>query len=338
MHTSPTLVLAYTGRPHASRAIGRLAARTGAEIVTVTLDLGQGADLEQASSEARSHGAVRGHVVDARETFASEVLLPALRAGATGAGLGVRAAALARPVVVKTLAEVARMEGAHLVAHGAAGPDRVAMDRLLADAAPDLQVVAIDEDDSVTAWPRVATNLWGRTVMLAADADPDGLAPGLYTRTAQPAACQAVPAAVDPTFERGLPVAVSGIPMPFVEIIEVIETIAGDHGIGRTMVRTGPDASLREIGEAPAAVTLALALAEIERATLDPRLAALKRQLAPAYAKIIDEGAWFSAARAALDARVASASSEISGVVRVLLFQGECRVPSLLSTGPGPAL
>jgi argininosuccinate synthase len=146
----------------------------------------------------------------------------------------------------------------------------------------------------------------------------------LYRRTSEPAACHALPATVELSFERSLPVAVNGIAMPFVEIVEVVETIAGDHGVGRsdTPIASGG----REITEAPAAVTLGLALAEIERTTLAPRLAALKASLSWAYAAALDDGAWFSTSRTALDAFVAAASAGVSGVVRVQLSQGECRV------------
>jgi argininosuccinate synthase len=155
--------------------------------------------------------------------------------------------------------------------------------------------------------------------------DPDTLPTSvLYHRTSEPAACQALPATVELTFERSLPVAVNGIAMPFVEIVEVVETIAGDHGIGRSDMPLG--SGVREITEAPAAVTLGLALAEIERTTLAPRLAALKASLSQVYAAAIDDGAWFSTSRSALDAFVEAASAGVSGVVRVQLFQGECRV------------
>ena len=290
----------------------------------MTLDLGQGADLEQIAADARHHGALRAHVVDAREAFAADVLLPALRAGATGAA-GVRAAALARPAIVKALVDIAKMEGATRVAHGASGDDRRAMDLLLSELAPDLSVVGVAADSGVPSEPAVAANLWGRTVTVPSGVDPETLpASLLYQRTSQPAACQALPATVELTFERGLPVAVNGIAMPFVEIVEVVETIAGDHGVGRS--DTPLASGVREITEAPAAVTLGLALAEIERTTLAPRLAALKASLSWAYAAAIDDGAWFSTSRTALDAFVAAASADVSGVVRVQLFRGECRV------------
>jgi argininosuccinate synthase len=317
------VVLAYSGRPGAAAGIPRLAASAGAPVVTLTLDLGQGADLEQIAAEARQYGAVRSHVVDARDTFATDVILPALRAGATGAAVGVRAAALARPAIAKALIDVATMEGAHRVAHGAVGNDRIAMNALLADAAPKLDFIAVDGMPSQPL--AVAANLWGRTVVATSGADVDGLSSSLlYQRTSAPSACQARPAIVEITFERGLPVAVNGITMPFVEIVEVVDTIAGDHGIGRSDIQT--IAGDRQITEAPAAVTLGLALAEIERTTLSPRLAALKASLAWAYAAAIDEGAWFSTSRKALDAFVGAASADVSGVVRLQLFKGECRI------------
>jgi argininosuccinate synthase len=143
------VVLAYSGRPGSGATIGCLSAAAGAPVVTVTLDLGQGADLEQIAADARHHGALRAHVVDARDAFAAEVLLPALRAGATGAGVGVRAAALARPTIVKALVDIARMEGGTRVAHGASGDDRRAMDLLLSVLAPDLSVVGVAGDSGV---------------------------------------------------------------------------------------------------------------------------------------------------------------------------------------------
>jgi argininosuccinate synthase len=327
--TASLLVLAYTGRPNACAAIGHLAAQTGAEVVTVTLDLGQGADLEQISADARAAGAARAHVVDARDLFAADVLLPSLRAGAIGGSTAVRASALAWPVVARVLVDVARMEGASLVAHGAVGPDRAALDLLLADAAPDLGVVALDAIAAApSTGPRVVANLWGRSLVVPPGVEPESLSPAvLYTRTSQPRAWQVQPAIVELTFEQGLPVAVNGIPMPFAEIVEVVDTIAGDHGVGRADRTFGSGAEqVREISEAPAAVTLAVALADLEASRLDPRLLRLKRQLAPTYAGLVEDGGWFSPARRALDAFVAAASSEVCGVVRVMLFQGTCRV------------
>ena len=329
MSSSETLVLAFGGRPETAAAIRPLADATGAQVVTVTLDLGQGEDLAQISAEALAAGAVRAHVVDARERFGAEVLQPALRAGATSEVAGIRAAALARPVVAAVLAEVAAMERATRVAHGATGTDRKALNRLLHDLNPALSVVPLPSHGARdAAAPRIAANLWGRTVVLAPPADLwTTLPPSLFARTSEPAACAAHEAVVDLTFERGQPVAVNGIAMTFAEIVEVVDTIAGDHAVGRTEVMEGsPAARRREVVEAPAALTLAAALADLERAALDPDTAALKRQILPHYTAFIDEGGWFSPARRACDALLESAATAISGTVRVMLFRGACRV------------
>jgi argininosuccinate synthase len=325
------LVLAYSGRPEAAREIARLAATTGAEIVTVTVDLGQAEDLEQICLEARTAGAARTHVVDARDRFAAEILLPALRAGVTGPS-AVRPTALERPIVAAVLAEVARMEKTPLVAHGGVGADHAAFARLLADHAPDLEVVALDTAATAgdAAAPRIAANLWGRTVLFPALSDAWTPMPAaLFTRTSDPAAGVTQPAQVDLTFEHGVPVAVNGIPMSFLEVAEVVDTIAGDHGVGRID-------QITEITEAPGAVTLATALADLERACLDPRLAVLKTELSAQYAAIVDSGDWYSTTRQALDAFVATAMSSVSGTVRVMLSRGACRVAGRELADPSP--
>jgi argininosuccinate synthase len=320
-----TLVLAYSGRPDAPREIARLAESTGAEIVTVTLDLGQAEDLEQVCLEARSAGAARTHVVDARDRFAADILQPALRAGATGAS-GVLPAALARPVIAMVLAEVARIEKASLVAHGGGSADAAAFARLLADHAPDLRVVALEAAgrSRESSAPRIGTNLWGRTVRFPAPADARAPMPAtLFARTSDPTACVTQPAHVDLMFKSGVPVAVNGIPMSFLEVAEVVDTIGGDHGVGRLdQINDGA----RDITEAPAAVTLATALADLERARLDPRLAMLKSQLSAQYGAIVASGDWFSPTRQALDAFVSTAMASVSGTVRVMLSRGACRV------------
>ena len=320
-----TLVLAYSGRPGAEGLIRLLAEKTGADIVTVTLDLGQAEDLEQICLEARTAGAARTHVVDARDRFAADVLLPALRAGATGA-TAQRPMALARPIVAAVLTEVARVEKTSLVSHGAVGADQAAFARLLADHAPDLRVVTAGTPRTAAdaAAPRVAANLWGRSALFPAPSDGGTPMPAtLFTRTSDPAAGVSEPAHVDLTFACGVPVAVNGIPMSFLEVAEVVDTIAGDHGVGRIDQIVGP---AREITEAPAAVTLATALADLERARLDSRLAMLKMQLGAQYAAIVDSGDWFSSTRQALDAFIASAMAQVSGTVRVMLSRGVCRV------------
>jgi argininosuccinate synthase len=256
------------------------------------------------------------------------VLGPALRAGATGPPV-VRATALARPIVAAVLVEVARMEKASSVAHGGVGPDHEAFARLLADHAPELAVVPLDgEAQPRDTAPRITANLWGRTVLFPAPADAHGAVPAtLFTRTSDPTAIESHPAHVDLAFSQGFPVAVNGIAMSFLEVAEVVDTIAGDHGVGRVdRISRSAGGGTREITEAPAALTLAIALADLEHVRLDPRLAVLKQQVSVQYAALIDSGDWFSASRQALEGFLATAMSTVSGTVRVMLSRGACRV------------
>jgi argininosuccinate synthase len=115
--------------------------------------------------------------------------------------------------------------------------------------------------------------------------------------------------------------------MRFPELVEVLDTIAGDHGVGRAdRTRRSPARVEREIGESPAAVTLAAALDEMERTALDGRLLTLKTSLVPQYAALANDGGWWSPARRALDAFNDSAMVAMTGTVRLMLFRGGCRV------------
>jgi argininosuccinate synthase len=331
------IVFAFAGDANSTAALGRLASGSSADVVTVTLDLGQGADLEQVREQAIGAGAGRAHVVDARERFANEVLLPALRAGAADPVM-TTPATLARSTVAAVLVEIARMENAAGVAHGATGQARAALDRLIVDVAPDLVIIGLEGRSNSEDAPRVSANLWGQTARMAPPADCWEAPPqSLFSRTSDPLAGHPQPAAVELTIAHGVPVAINGIPMSFPELVEVVDTIAGDHGVGRTdRVHRTASGLVREIGESPAGVTLALALAELERAALDPRLLALKTSLASEYISLAKEGCWFSPSRTALDAFVDAAMASVSGTVRLMLFRGACQVVGPELDEPAP--
>ena len=317
------LVVAYGGSLDGAAAFAVLARRLGADLATLTLDLGQRIDLEQVRDQARTAGARRAHIVDARRELAGQILRPALTAGAFEAAP--RAISVTRPVIAAHLVAVARMEGTTDVAHGASGADRLRFDRLIADLAPELTIHSIAENRGEdAAAPRIDQNLWGRTVTMAEPADPWALAPSdIFTRTSQPHACPAQPAVVEIAIERGVPVAVNGVPLDIDELVEVVDTIAGDHGVGRY---DHVSASSRALVEAPAAAVLSAAITELASASFDRDMLALRGQMAQAYAALIDEGRWNTPARAALDAFTAASSELLSGAVRLLLLRGACRV------------
>lgn len=195
------IVCAYWGDAQSSAS---LASMTGAdaEIITLTLDLGQGTDLEEVRDRALAAGAVRAHVLDVREEFARDYMLPAVRAGALDSGTAAMADAIARPLVAKKLAEIAAIEQADVAADASGGH----------------------------------ANLWGRV----------GLT---YTLTKSPQDAPDTPAEVEISFQQGMPVSLSGIPMRLTELIESLSIIAGHHGVGRLENGSG-------CSEAPAAIVL----------------------------------------------------------------------------------
>lgn len=317
------LVVAYGGSLDGAAAMSVLASRLDADLATLTLDLGQGIDLEHVRDRARAAGARRAHVVDARRELAGQILRPALTAGAFEAGP--RAISVTRPVIVAHLVAVARMEGATEVGHGASGADRVRFERLIADLAPELTVHALAGDRREdAAAPRIDQNLWGRTMTIGEPADQWALAPpDAFTRTREPHTCAAQPAIVEIAIERGVPVAVNGVSLDIDELVDVVDTIAGDHGVGRF---DHASASSRALVEAPAAAVLSAAIAELASASFDRDMLALRGQMARAYGALIDEGRWHTPARAALDAFTAASADRLSGAVRLLLLRGACRV------------
>ena len=303
------IVVAYSGDLETSAAIPWLRERFDAEVIAVTLDLGQGRELTDIRERALNAGAVRAHVLDVRDEFARDCILPALQANAAHEAVRPLTAALARPLIAKKLVEVARMEGADAIAHGCHAGGREAFDRALQALDPRVAVIAaaclweMSRAEAIeyarrhgVAAPEAAAvldsddaNLCGRSLESGAMGDPGAPAPEeIYTLTRAPHQSPDEPAYVEIEFARGVPVRANGIDMPLVELIESLETIAGAHGVGRIdRIETAPDGTkIREIAEAPAVVVL-------------------------------------HAAYRALGARTRPAGD---GVVRLKLFKGDCQV------------
>jgi argininosuccinate synthase len=347
----PRIVIAYSGGPMATAAVAWLAEARRAEVVTVTLDLGQGRDLEPVRERALAAGAVRAHVLDARSSFASDVLLPVLQAGAIDGRGRPLAGALTSPMVARALVDIARIEAAPSVAHGCPpdDPEGGRLERAVRALAPDLDLLAPARDWGMSPAEAVAythgrgipvarmpdhpyrthTCLWGRTIAGGPLDDPwTEPSADVFALTAEAAACPETPAYLDIAFERGVPVAVNGITMALVEIIASLATIAGSHGVGRfdTVALGLPGAGPREICEAPAMVVLHQAHRELESLLLAADLERVKHGLSIHYGALVADGYWFSPLREALDAFVARAQEPLTGSVRLKLFKGSSLV------------
>jgi argininosuccinate synthase len=345
------IVLAYSGGLDTSVAIPWLAEKYRAEIVAVTMDLGQGKELDDVRERALAIGAVRAHVIDLREEFARDFILPALQAGAIYEGRYPLATALGRPLISKHLVEIARIEGATAIAHGCTGKgnDQVRMDVSARALEPSIKVIApariwgltrpeeieyarqrgIPVPATVDSPYSTDSNLWGRSIECGCLEDPWQEPPEeIYTLTKPPADSPGTPAYVEIEFACGVPVKINGVAMSLVELIQSLETIAGDHGVGRVDMVENRLVGIksREIYEAPAAVALHAAHRELQKFVTPRDLERLTAELGVKYADLVYNGLWYTPTREAIDALVAKVQEKVTGVIRLKFFKGDCRV------------
>jgi argininosuccinate synthase len=326
------IVLGFSGDVAAAAAIPWLRERhDAAEVITLTLDFGQGGELAAIRERALALGAVRAHVIDAREELIRDYLLPALQAGAIMGGH-----ALVYPLIAGRLVELARMEGAAAIAH-ASRAGSVAHGVIHAAARASGLEVITPADSWTHSEPeliarlreygvhipaplavRVDASLWGRRIQPLAEG---GLDEELFTLTRAEEECPEYPALVDIQFASGVPVAANGVEMSMAELIESLETIAGAHGIGRFRAEG-------VVCEAPAALVLAIAHRELETRLLGNDLARLKQELAAIYSDALLNGGWFSDIRAAIDAFARIVQPRVSGTVGLQLRKGQVSVVS----------
>jgi len=346
------IVLAYSGGLDTSLAISWLADKYRAEIVTVTMDLGQGKELEDARERALALGAVRAHVLDLREEFARDFVLPALQAGAIYEDRYPLSTALGRPLIAKHLVEMAHTENATAVAHGCGtekdnDASRIELGVHALD--PSLEVLAPLEVWDVTRAEKVSfarkrgipvpagatgpystdVNLWGRSIESGVLDDPWQEPPAdVYALTRSPADAPDIPAYVEVEFVQGVPVAINGVGLTLVELIGSLDTIASAHGVGRIdMLENHLGGSkAREIYEAPAAVLLHAAHHELQKYVTPRDLARLAADLGVKYADLVYNGLWYTPTREAIDALVAKVQERVTGAIRLRLFKGDFRI------------
>ncbi len=345
------IVLAYSGGLDTSVAVKWLTERYDAEVIAVTMDLGQGKELDDVRERALAVGAVRAHVVDVREEFARDYIMPALQAGAVYEGKYPLATALGRPLITKKLVEVAHFEGAGMIAHGCTGKgnDQVRMDVSARALDPTITVVAPAREWGMTRPDEIEyakthgiqvpttvespystdSNLWGRSIECGVLEDPWIEPPEeIYTLTKSPTECPGVPAYVEVEFDSGLPTKINGVGMPLTELIHSLETIAGAHGVGRIDMVENRLVGIksREIYEAPAATVLHSAHRELESLVIPKDLERLKDTLGRTYADLVYNGLWFTPTREAIDAFVGKVQERVTGSTRLKLYRGDCRV------------
>ncbi|MCP3781772.1 MULTISPECIES: argininosuccinate synthase [Micromonospora] len=345
------VVLAYSGGLDTSVAIPYLAEQTGAEVIAVAVDVGQGGeDLNAIRQRALDCGAVESEVVDARDEFAAEYCLPAIRANALYMDRYPLVSALSRPLIVKHLVAAAQKHGGTIVSHGCTGKgnDQVRFEVGLNALAPDLKIIAPARD---FAWTRdkaiafaeekglpidvsakspysIDQNLWGRAVETGFLEDIwNGPIEDLYSYTADPAEPRDADEVVI-TFDAGVPVAVDGETVtPYQAILE-LNRRAGAQGVGRLDMVEDRLVGIksREVYEAPGAIALIAAHQELEAVTVERDLARFKRGVDQRWGELVYDGLWFSPLKKSLDAFIDDAQQHVSGEVRLTLHGGRATV------------
>jgi argininosuccinate synthase len=341
---SKRVVLAYSGGLDTSVAVHWLRAELGQDVVAVTVDVGQGGDFAVIRERALAAGAVEAVVVDAREEFARNFVVPALQANALYEGRYPLVSALARPAIVRHLVEEARRHGATAVAHGCTGKgnDQVRFEVGTRALAPDLDIVApvrvwkMTREDTVeyarkfeipiTASKEriysVDENLWGRTIECGAIEDPWAAPPDdVYERTVEKST---EPTEVVIGFESGVPISLDGRSLPLVDLIWDLDRTSGARGFGRVDMVENRRIGIksREIYECAAALALIAAHVDLEGLTLERELAHEKSRLEPKFAELVYDGFWYSPLREAISSFVSSTQKHVTGEVRMRFDPG----------------
>ncbi|HUZ37208.1 MAG TPA: argininosuccinate synthase [Streptosporangiaceae bacterium] len=345
------VVLAYSGGLDTSVAIGWIAEQTGAEVIAVAIDVGQGGeDMTAIRDRALACGASAAEVVDAREEFAAGYCLPALKANALYMNRYPLVSALSRPLIVQHLARVAREHGAGAVAHGCTGKgnDQVRFEVGLASLAPEVSVLAPVRDSGMTRDKAIAfagekglpidvtarspysidQNLWGRSCETGHLEDIwEAPHDDVWAYTQDPTA------APDPdemviSFTDGAPVAIDGRPLTPLQIITELNSRAGAQGVGRVDMVEDRLVGIksREIYEAPGAIALLAAHSELESVCMELDLARFKRQAEQRWTELVYDGLWFSPLKSALDVFMDEASRHVTGDIRLRLHGGRAVV------------
>ncbi|MDI6857367.1 MAG: argininosuccinate synthase [Dehalococcoidia bacterium] len=342
------LVLAYSGGLDTCVAIKWLTEERGYEVIALHIDMGTEKDFDVLQERAMASGAAKALWRDGKDLFIRYFAFPALAAGALYQGHYPLATALGRPLISKLMVDVAREEGASAVAHGSTGKgnDQVRFDVSVQALAPDLRIVAPVREWGMTREEEIAyaekhkipvpvtrdspystdENLWGRSIECGVLEDPWEEPPeDIYELTRSVKDAPDKPRYIEIGFERGIPVSLDGEEVDGVTLVQRLNAIAGEHGVGRVDLVEDRLVGIksREIYEAPAAVTLLKAHEALEHLTLSKPQLRMKARIAQEYADLIYNGLWFTAYHQDLAAFVQSTQRHVTGKVRMRLHKGQ---------------
>jgi len=346
------IVLAYSGGLDTSVAIKWLKEKYRAKIIAFCADLGQGEDLDSVRRKALRTGASNVYIEDLREVFVRDYIFPMLRANAVYEGSYLLGTSIARPLIAKRQIEIAEKEQAEGVAHGATGKgnDQVRFELTYYALKQDIKVIApwrewpFDSRKSLIEYsekhgiPVSATkekpysidrNLFHISYEGGILEDPWKEPPDdMYTMISSPEKAPHTPVYLELSYDRGNPVAVNRKRMSPAGLLAVLNSIAGEHGIGRVDIVENRYVGIKSRGvyETPAGTVLQSAHRAVESLTLDREVMHLKDSLITRYAELVYYGYWFSPERIALQGFIDDIQESVTGTVRLKLYKGNCSV------------
>ncbi|WP_022661592.1 argininosuccinate synthase [Paucidesulfovibrio longus] len=348
MSSIKKVVLAYSGGLDTSVILKWIKKHYNCEVVTLTADLGQGEELDGIEDKALRTGASKAFVEDLREEFVRDYIFPAFRANAIYEGRYLLGTSIARPLIAKRMVEIANMEDAQAVAHGATGKgnDQVrfelaamGLDPRLKTIAPwrewDLKsrsdLMAFAEENGIPI-PVSRTKPWSIDANLlhvsfeGGELEDPWNAPGPDCfRLVQPIEkTPDEPEIITIDFEAGDPVAINSVKHSPAALLQKLNDLGGKHGIGRVDMVENRFVGMKSRGvyETPGGTILHLAHRDLEGLTLDREVMHLRDSLIPKYAEMIYYGYWFSPEREALQAMIDKTQERVTGTVRLKLFKG----------------
>ena len=350
MSAPKKVVLAYSGGLDTSIIIKWLQAEYGCEVVTFTADLGQGEELDPARAKAEMMGASNIYIEDLREEFVKDFVFPMFRANALYEGLYLLGTSIARPLISKRLVEIAQIEGADAIAHGATGKgnDQVRFELAAYALNPNIKVIAPWREWDLTSRTKLIDFAEKNQIPIAKDKrgeapfsvdanllhtssegkvleDPAIEAPDyVYQRTVHPEDAPDKAEYITIGFERGDAISINGENMSPATLLSALNTLGAKHGIGRLDLVEGRFVGMKSRGiyETPGGTILLEAHRGIESITLDRGAAHLKDELMPRYAELIYNGFWFSPERNMLQALIDTSQKHVTGTVRLKLYKG----------------
>ena len=346
-------VLAYSGGLDTSVCIKWLQDEKNLDVIAVVGEVGQEHEgLEQVKQRALETGAIDCIIADMREDFAADYLSKALYANANFENKYPLVSALSRPLISKYLVDTAHKYGAKYVAHGCTGKgnDQVRFETSIQALDPTLEIIApVREWDMHTRqeemdWAEahgvtvpttkskpysIDDNLWGRAIECGVLEDPMNRPPlDIYTMTTDPEKAPEEATEIVVEFKAGLPVAIDGEQMSYLDIIAKMNQIAGDNGFGRIdMIENRMiGVKSRECYEAPGALALIVAHRGLEDMCLEREVLRYKLHLEHDWATMVYNGQWFSPLKHAVDAFMATTQQCVTGTVRLKFYKGNCTV------------